>query len=299
MDWDDLRFFLAVARQESISAAGRTLKCDAATVGRRIARFEEGLGIKLFVKSSHGYLPTEAGRRLLPHAEVAEQAMASAQEEISGTADGLSGQVRIAAPDGCANYILPQVCAAIGDANPGLEIQILALPRIVNLSKREADFAIAVSRPTGGRLTVQKLCDYHLHLAADRDYLARHPPLRSRADLGGHRMIGYIPDMIFDHELDYLAETGAKTVALASNSMAVQMQLLRSGAGLGIAHDFALPACPGVTRILTAEVTLRRTFWLIRHADDRRSNRLSRLGEALSQGMRTEVARLEMLAAEQ
>lgn len=299
MDWDDLRVFLAVARAESLSAAARVLKCDAATVGRRVARLEEDLGAKLFLKSPQGYRLTEPGRRLIPHAETAEQAMSGAAEELSGQTGGLSGQIRIGAPDGCANYVLPQVCGAICDANPGLEIQILALPRMVNLSKREADFAITVSRPTGGRLTVQKLADYALHLAGDRNYLAAHPPITALADLRGHRMIGYIPDMIFDRELDYLAETGAPTVDLASNSVAVQMQMVRAGAGLGIVHDFAIPACPDVVRVLPEAIALRRTFWLVRHADDRRSERLTRFAEAFAQATRTEIARLETLAAGQ
>ena len=299
MDWDDLRVFLAVARGESLSAAGRALKCDAATVGRRVGRLEEDLGAKLFVKSPQGYQLSEAGGRLLPHAEAAEAAMSGAAEELSGAAGQLTGQLRIGAPDGCANYLLPQVCAAICDANPGLEIQIVALPRVFNLSKREADMAIAVSRPSAGRLTVQKLADYHLHLAAHEDYLARTPPIRAKADLAGHRMIGYIPDMIFDKELDYFAETGAGTVGLASNSVSVQMQMVRAGAGVGIVHDFAIPFCPGVRRVLPGSVAIARTFWLIRHADDRRSERLTRLAEALGQGVRAEVARLEALAAQE
>lgn len=297
MDWDDLRIFLAVARAESLSGAGRVLKCDAATVGRRIARLEEGAGAKLFVKSPQGYTLSEAGARLLPHAEAAEQALVAAQEELSGAAGVLTGQLRIGAPDGCANYLLPQVCSALCDANPGLEIQIVALPRVFNLSKREADMAIAVSRPTAGRLTVQKLADYQLHLAAHRDYLATHPPVTTRADLRGHRMIGYIPDMIFDKELDYLAETGAAAVGLGSNSVSVQMQMVRAGAGLGIVHDFAIPFCPGVQRVMVDQIGLTRTFWLIRHADDRRSERLTRLAEALGAGLRAEVARLEAEAA--
>lgn len=296
MDWDDLRVFLAVARAESLSGAGRGLKCDAATVGRRIARLEEAMGAKLFAKSPQGYALTAEGARLLPHAEAAEAALAGAAEELSGAAGQITGQLRIGAPDGCANYLLPQVCAEICDAHPGLEIQIVALPRVFNLSKREADMAIAVSPPLAGRLTVQKLVDYQLHLAGHEAYLSRHPPIAERAQLKGHRIVGYISDMIFDKELDYLAQTGADKVELASNSVSVQMQMLRAGAGLGIVHDFALPFTPGVVRVLPADIALSRAFWLIRHADDRRSERLDRLAEALGRGMRREVARLEALA---
>jgi DNA-binding transcriptional LysR family regulator len=253
------------------------------------------MGARLFAKSPQGYALTEEGTRLLPHAERAETALHGAREALSGP-EGLSGQIRIGAPDGCANYLLPQVLAAICDANPGLEVQIVALPRVFNLSKREADLAIAVSRPTAGRLTVQKLTDYRLHLAAHPDYLAHSAPLVTQADLNRHRLIGYIPDMIHDKELDYLSELGAGTVALASNSVSVQLNWLRAGAGVGVVHDFALPAAPELIRLIPDQVALTRSFWLIRHADDGRVARLNRFADLLAQGLRREVARLEALA---
>ncbi|PZQ99387.1 MAG: LysR family transcriptional regulator [Cereibacter sphaeroides] len=295
-DWDDLRVFLSVARAESLSAAGKQLRLDPATVGRRIARLEEQLSASLFAKSPQGYALTEAGHRLLPHAERAEQALGAAEDEMRGATGALSGQIRIGAPDGCANYLLPQVVAAICDGNPGLEIQIVALPRVFNLSRREADMVVAVSPPSAGRLTVQKLTDYRLHLVASRDYLSRHGPISSRTELRQHRIVGYIPDMIFDKELDYLSEIGAETVALASNSVSVQLNWLRQGAGLGVVHDFALPAAPELVKVLTEDISLSRTFWLIRHADDRRMERMNRFAELLAQGVRKEVLRLEAMS---
>lgn len=293
MQWDDLRIFLAVARTESLSAAGRVLKVDPATVGRRIARLEEGLGTPLFAKSPQGYAMTDAGQRLMGHAERAEAAMGAAVEELAGQAGALSGQIRIGAPDGCANFLLPQVCAAIMADNPDLEVQIVALPRVFNLSKREADMAIGVSPPAAGRLTVQKITDYRLHLAASRRYLRRNPAITTLEDLQGHRMVGYIPDMIFDKELDYLTGIGVERVALASNSVSVQFNWIRQGGGVGIVHDFAIPSAKGLVRLLTDQVSLTRSFYLIRHADDRRMDRLNRFAAALADGIRREVARLE------
>ena len=292
MDWDDLRVFLAVARSESLSGAGKRLKIDPATVGRRIARLEEALAARLFVKSPQGYALTEAGARLVPQAEAAEAALRGVGEGAQGP-EGLTGLIRIGAPDGCANYLLPQVLARICDVNPGLEVQLVALPRVFNLSKREADMAIGVSRPEAGRLTVQKLTDYRLHLAASREYLASHAPIHARADLQGHRLVGYIPDMIFDKELDYLAELGLAAPPLASNSVSVQLNFLRAGAGVGVVHDFALPSAPDLTRILPQTISLTRAFWLIRHADDARVTRLNRFAEALVRESRAEMARLE------
>jgi DNA-binding transcriptional LysR family regulator len=292
MDWDDLRVFLAVARRESLSAAGKALRIDPATVGRRISRLEDSLGARLFVKSPQGYALTETGARLVPRAEAAEAALRGL-DEAAETPEGLTGQIRLGAPDGCANYLLPQVLAQMCDRHPGLEVQLVALPRVFNLSKREADMAIGVSRPEAGRLVVQKLTDYRLHLAASRHYLAAHPPIASRGDLKAHRLVGYIPDMIFDKELDYLAELGLAAPPLASNSVSVQLNFLRAGAGVGVVHDFALPAAPDLQRILPDDISLTRSFWLIRHADDARVPRLTRFAEDLVRLCRAEMARLE------
>ena len=108
-------------------------------------------------------------------------------------------------------------------------------------------------------------------------------------------MVGYIPDMIFDRELDYLAEMGVKRVPLSSNSIAVQLNFIRQGGGIGVVHDFALPAAPGLRKVLAEAVQLTRAFFLIRHQDDRANAPLNKFADALRRGLRAEVARLEAL----
>lgn len=286
-NWDDIRVFLAVARGQGLTAAARNLRLDPATVGRRVARLEGNLGAALFTKSPQGYVLTDMGQRVMDRALAAEEAVAG-MDLAAGSASGLSGQIRIGAPDGCATYLLPQVCAAIRTANPGLEFQILALPRVVNLSRREADLAVTVSPPRTGRLTVQKIGDYRLHFACHRDLAPAHESLPT---------VGYIPDMIFDPELDYLRGTGRSEVQMASNSVSVQLALLRQKAGVGIVHDFALPSAPELARVMTQRLSLRRTYYLVRHEADRRSERLSLVAEALATGLKEEIARLEALVA--
>jgi DNA-binding transcriptional LysR family regulator len=295
-NWDDLRLFLAVAREQSLSGAGKVVRLDPATLGRRMARLEKAMQVALFVKSPQGYALTQAGAQLLERAGAVEQAMRGAAVGDVAQSETLSGQIRLGAPDGCANFLLPQVCAAIGRDNPALDIQIVALPRVFNLTRREADMAIGVSAPTAGRLVVRQVTEYRLHLAASEDYLARHAPITTLADLGKHRMVGYIPDMIFDRELDYLADLGGGRVALASNSVTVQVNMLRQGAGLGVVHDFSLPFAPELRVVLADAVALTRAFYLIRHADDARNARLARFADLLSEGLREEVARLEARA---
>lgn len=292
--WDDLKVFLHVARANSLTAAGRVLKMDPATLGRRITRLEEDMNTRLFSRSPQGYDLTDAGARLMVHVDEMEMALRLARGEVQNNQDHLTGTVRIGAPDGSANYLLPQVCAEICNENPGLDVQIVALSRVLNLSKREADMAITVSPPKAGRLTVQKITDYHLHLAATRDYLASHPPITLPSDLKNHRMIGYISDLIFADELDYMHEVGDMVKpALASNSFSVQLNWARNGAGVCIVHDFAIPTYPQLQRILMDHVSLTRSFFLVRHADDRKVERLNRFAELLIPKIRTEVRKLE------
>ena len=290
-NWDDLRVFLAVARAESLTGAAPVLRMDPATVSRRIARLEQRMGAALFLKSPQGYRLTETGERVRDEAAQAEGALMRALEQAPAD-HGLTGQIRIGAPDGSANYLLPQVCAAIRAENPGLEVQILALPRVVNLSRREADMAITVSPPEAGRLTVQKITDYHLHLAQHRDLAVP----ATLAEVRGRPVVGYIPDMIFDKELDYLGPLAAQGVPMASNSVSVQVQMLRAKGGIGIVHDFALPFAPELRRVLPEALSLKRSFYLVRHHADRRSERLAAFAARLAAGLKSEVARLERAA---
>ena len=294
MNWDDLKVFLAVARTGTLSAAGQGLRMDAATAGRRIARLEAEVGEALYLKSPQGYALTAAGERFLPRAEEAEAALLGAERAVGVGTQDLTGTIRIGAPDGCANFLLPAVAAAIRRDHPGLEFQIVALPRVFNLSKREADLAIQVSEPRSARLLGERIADYRLHLAASEDYLACAPsPLAQVADLSAHRIVGYVHDMIFDTELDYLAEVGLGRPDIASNSVAVQGRCLEAGAGVGIVHDFMLPSLRGVRKVLADHVSLTRTFWLVRHRDDRKREHLNRLSTLIAERMRAEIDRLE------
>lgn len=294
MNWDDLRVFLYVGRSSGLTAASKLLKMDPSTLGRRVARLEDYMGAQLFVKTPQGYDLTEAGQKLLEHVSEMETSSLSAQEIATGPSDRLSGVIRIGAPDGSANFLLPEVCAEISTENPDLEIQILALPRVLNLSKREVDMAIMVSPPTAGRLVVQKITNYYLHLAARREFIASHPEIKQVKDLKHHPIIGYIPDLIFDKELDYLSELGLnRNPQLASNSVSVQINMINQGAGIGIVHDFAMPNFPDLEFLFKDQIELKRHFYLVRHEGDRRVGRLNRFADRLVHGMRDYVKRKE------
>ncbi|MGX1101312.1 LysR family transcriptional regulator [Amorphus sp. MBR-141] len=289
LDWNDLRYFLAVARQGRLTVAARMLGVDHATVSRRVNALEQALDTRLFERSPRGYAMTEAGERLLLHAEKIESAAAEMQSEIGGEKLALSGAVRIGAPDGFGSYFLAPRIGALMRRYPGLELQIVAMPRIFSLSKREADIAISLARPREGRLVSRKLTDYQLHLYASKAYLAACPPIAARGDLVGHPLIGYISDLIFAPELDYLPEILAdRPPALTSSNLIAQMRATQIGAGLCVLPDFMAGEAPNLVRILPEEIALTRTFWLIVHADLRDTARVRTVADFIAERVAAE-----------
>ncbi|APF36113.1 LysR family transcriptional regulator [Chelatococcus daeguensis] len=267
-DWDDLRFFLAVARAGRLTVAARRLGADHATVSRRITALEDALKAKLFERRPQGYALTEHGERLLAKAETIESEALAAQSEIGGADLALSGTVRIGAPDGFGTFFLAPRIGRLAERYPELEIQLVAMPRLLSLSKREADIAISLNPPKEGKIVARKLADYRLGLYAAPAYLAAHPAIIAPQDLFEHQLIGYIDDLIFTPELDYLDDI-AKGLRprLQSSNLIAQMHATIAGAGLCVLPDFMAAGDPRLVPVLRREVELVRSFWLIVHAD--------------------------------
>ena len=187
-----------------------------------------------------------------------------------------------------SNYLLVDACDELSRDNPDLQVQVVALPRLFSLSKREADLAITVSPPTAGRLTVRKIADYRLRLYARADLVAGLGPVRSMADLRGLRGIGYISDMIFDKELDYYALLGRETEpSLTSNSLIVQLGWCRRGVRASAScRSSSRASIPSSWLLLPDDIRLTRSFYLVRHQDDARVARINRMAEVVVDWMR-------------
>lgn len=296
LKWDDLRVFLHVAREGRLLAAGRSLAIDPATVGRRISALERALGAKLFDRSPQGYALTDAGANLIAHAQSMESLAASARDDVGGSSEQLTGTVRIGAPDGVANFLLPDATKSIVAAHPALKLQVVALPRLFSLSKREADLAIAVSPPTAGRLRVRKIGDYRLRLYGGAELVQGLGNPKRRRDLKGVPQIGYIQDMIFDKELDYRHSLGeADEPDLSSNSLVVQLRWTLENCGLCILPDFVAAGFPGLAPVLPERFQLWRSFYLLRHQDDVRVARIQYAAEAVTTVLRERLAQLAKL----
>jgi transcriptional regulator, LysR family len=164
MDWDNLRYFLELARAGTLVGAARRLAVDHTTVARRLQALEKQVGAALFAREAGGHRLTEAGRALLPQVEAMEAAFLAVENAAPGVRQGLHGLVRIGTTEGFGNLILAPQLARFALSHPGLVVDLLALPRLVHLSRREADIVISLERPARGAVLVVKLTDYVLQL---------------------------------------------------------------------------------------------------------------------------------------
>ena len=285
MDWDDARYFLAVAREGQMLGAAARLGVSQPRLSRHLAALEEALGTRLLERSTRGCALTDDGRALMEAAERAEAAMLAAQDAL-GQGGAPSGTVRIGAPDGFGSAFLAPRLGRIRAAHPELRLELVPLPRAFSLSAREADLAVMVGRPESGRLIARHLTDYGLGLYAARDYLERAGAPRTSVDLAAHPLVGYVDDLVPVPALRYAEDLIPGRVPDVAVSTAVgQLEAVRAGAGIGVLHDFMAAGDPDLLRVLP-ELSARRAYWLARHENLRGSRRVDAVADALSDMVR-------------
>ncbi|WP_237245837.1 LysR family transcriptional regulator [Sphingopyxis witflariensis] len=267
MDWDKLQYFLMVARHGTLARAGQALHVDATTVSRRVSALEAALEQTLFERAPGGFILTAAGRALVPHAE----AMAAAAARIHSVREGgsaLSGQLRVSVSEGFGGSFIAPRLGGFTTAHPELEIDLVASSGFLNPSRREADMAVLLARPRKGPLITRKLSDYSLGLYAPADRLdwqaaVAEAPL-SRA---GIPVIGYVPDILYAPELDYLGEIEPGLRAgVRSSSILAQRRMIAGGAGVGVLPCFLAAGDPALVRV-RPDQSIGRSFWLALHRD--------------------------------
>lgn len=279
LDWDSLRHFLEVARTQRVSAAARKLGVEHTTVSRRIRALENQLDTVLFEKSrSSGFTLTEEGQRLFVQAEQMEGTVQEVYEQLSGMGQALSGHIRIGATEGFGTYVLTPLAADFQRCYPHITLDIMPVPRFVSLSKREADLAITIERPQRGPYVCSKLCDYTLRLYGTPEYLGRHAPIQSRADLHTHSFIGYVEEHLFSERLRYLEDLlPASRVVLRSTSVIAQYHAALQGQSLAILPCFIAAQDPRLVPVLEHDIVITRSFWMYCHEDLRKLKRLTAL----------------------
>ncbi|MEO0380795.1 MAG: LysR family transcriptional regulator [Pseudomonadota bacterium] len=266
MHWDDLRFFLAVAREGQILRAARRLSTSQARVNRRLTQFEEAVGTQLFDRRTTGCTLTEAGRALMPAALTAEEAMLKLHSAPTSDAQGkVQGTVRIGAPDGFGVDYLAAHLPRLRHLYPDLKVQLVPAPRAFSLSQREADIAIVIGRPEKGRLKATKLTDYSLGLYAARSYLEARGTPGALSDLADHDLVGYVDDLIYTPELEFNKSFWSGwTSQMEISSALAQVTAVRAGGGIGVLHDFVVRGDLDLVSLFP-EAKAERSYWVVWH----------------------------------
>jgi DNA-binding transcriptional LysR family regulator len=268
LDWDNLRYFLAVARAGKLTAAARRLGQDHTTVGRRIASLESAFHSKLFERRPDGYRLTEAGQRLYENVDALESSVWEIQRNLAGRTQRVEGLVRIGAPDDFGNLFLAKHIGELQRLHPGLKIELMTLPYTLSVSKREADIAIAVQRPVEGRLFVRRLTDFEMRLYATRDYIDAHGPIDGTSDLARQMWIGCASDFNSAVLLDAAPELDCTpTLRFLCSSFAGQLAAAASGAGIAMLPRYVADQETSLIPILPDIVTATQAYHMVVHAD--------------------------------
>jgi DNA-binding transcriptional LysR family regulator len=282
-DWNDLRFFLELARRGKLAAAALRLGVDHTTVARRIAALESQLGVALFDRENRGYQLNEDGRRLLAHAEKMEADSLALMDEIAPNLGGPVGTVRLATPEAFGSQFLARHCMSFHARNPGITLELVAETRSLNFSRREADAAITLAPPSHGRVVSEKIADYRLRLYAAPSYLQRHPPIVRLPDLRHHHFIWYVEDLLPLPELQMLDKTISDPhVIFRTTSVTGQAHAAEAGLGIALLPCYLADRIKGLTPVLPNELSVLRDLWLVVHAELRPEAHVDRVCQFLT-----------------
>ena len=264
LDWQDIRFFIALARGKTLPAAANKVGVDAATISRRVARLEQSLRSTLFSRSSAGMTLTAAGAHLYELATQAESFLTAA-EEIS-TSEPAGGTLRLSVAEGFGTEIIAPNLPDFRERYPFLSVELIAEAGFLSAVRREVDAVVTLSAPSDKRLVVEPLTEYQLGLYASPSYLARHGPLDDLRQLSSSTTVGYVIDRIYAPELQYLDDLNPGIrPTLSSSSIRAQKAILEAGGCVGVLPCFM--ESDNLKRVLANEYSLRRQFWLGIHRD--------------------------------
>jgi DNA-binding transcriptional LysR family regulator len=268
MNWDDYRFFLAVARGGTLSAAASDLGVTQPTVGRRIAALERRLGAKLYVRRPSGFTLSEAGGLMREHAERIERDVLAAERRVSGRDAGPRGVVRLTASEWLCTSILAPMLSDLLVCYPQLEIELIADTRHLNLARREADLALRPRRFEQEAIMQRAIGNVEFGLYAAPRYLTTHGLPRA-GDGHGHVVIGMLPG-VGDVAREWLATSLPRaSPAVRTNGRDAMVTLASAGVGLACLARVVGDHVAALQRIELETAPPAPTLWLGIHRDVR------------------------------
>ncbi len=275
LDWDDLRFFLAIARHGSLSVAAKELRVAQSTVGRRLASLEASLGVRLLNRTPDGYVPTLAGESVREQAERLEAEALSLERNVAGRDTRLSGLVRVTCAQTVANHILAPCLAALHVQHPDIVIELIPDPRDLSLSMREADVSVRLAQPHQHDLVVRRIGTVAFGLYASPAYLEQHDEPDFEGGCPGHRLITQLDDIEDATQTGWLADLAPRArIALQTSSHEAAVAAAVHGGGLACLARFRADREPGLVRLVAPSPVPSTGIWLLVHRDNRATARI-------------------------
>lgn len=288
MDWENLKFFLAVARAGSLAGAGRRLGVKHSTVLRRIAALEEGLGLKLFDHHPGGYALTAAGQEMLNAAAPVEDDLLALERRLAGRDLRVLGLVRITALE----PLIPWICdalVALHSEHPGIQLDVSISTATANLARHESDIAIRVSRNPPDNLVGRRIATLlHAVYAAEGHAAAQTAESDLGAhdwgahDWGAHDWISYDESRASVPQAQWVAShVPAQRVRWRVNHTGMMLAAARAGLGLAVLPCYLGDRTPGLRRLMPV-AGLGQDMWLLTHRDLQQTPRIRAVMDGLT-----------------
>jgi DNA-binding transcriptional LysR family regulator len=275
-DWNDLKYFLAVARNGSTLAAARSLRLSQSTVHRRILELERQLGEQIVTRHPTGYQLTELGEKLRSYAERIEQSVLDFERQASAWGKDVRGTVRVTCPEEVGSRLLASgLIDKFNKRYRNLRVEFILSDKNLDLSKGQADVAIRGVRPTDNALIGRKLADSAWAVYASRSYVNRHGGIRRPEDIDHHSIVLFDGKMRDHSSARWLQSVApnARIAARATNMLAMQLAV-KSGAGLAPMPVLVGEKDKALVRVLGPVQDITTPFFLLMHGDMRRTPRV-------------------------
>ena len=275
LDWDDLRFFLAITRHGKLSTAARELNVSQPTVGRRLASLEASLGVRLLNRTPDGYVLTPAGQDVREKAERLEGEAQSLERTVGGRDTRLSGLVRVTCAETVAAHVLAPCFPALRRQHADIMVELIPDPRELSLSMREAELSVRLTQPSQHDLVVRRVGNMAFGLYASPDYLEQHGHPDFDGGCPGHQIVSQLDDVENAPQFGWLADvTPRGRIAFQTSSHEAAVTAAMHGAGLACLARFRADREEGLVYLTPPLPAPTTGIWLAVHKDNRDASRI-------------------------
>jgi DNA-binding transcriptional LysR family regulator len=292
-NWDDLRYFLELARRGRLAVVARNFGVEHTTVSRRIAELEAVLDEKLFDRSDKGFTLTPMGERLLRYAEQMETG-AYGIADAAGIAHPRGETVRLVTMEGIGSFYIAPRLAKLKAQQPHLTVELVTSPHLGNLTRREADVMLSFTRPDSPGVVVRKIGWFSLRLYASQQYLDKHGAPQSAADLKQHVFVDYIDELVSIPAVRWLRDAvSAPNIVFRSTSMSAHQSAAAGGLGIVLLPSFTAVGDTRLRPVLHDHIEVKRDLWLAMHEHSRKRPKIVGLMEFIRREIEADSAFLQ------